>query len=211
MCVPSGVQSGRRVPDAERGLTGHAALGHCHTQVRPHWVTAIHRSGHTGPLPYTGQATLDHGNTCTCVHACWTTLGHDSTKVNPRLATSGQATLGHCNTGWTAAAELPHMLQSTGSGPLCTAYPGPTLVLAALCLPWCVCPHLSPLTSPLCRLNGARMVEQSAPRPEARQLLSPGSPLSSRRGTSPQPSASQRSSRKKGEGYGFLLIERCWS
>jgi hypothetical protein len=48
------------------------------------------------------------------------------------------------------------------------------------------------------RLNGARMVEQSAPKPDARLLLSPGSPLSSRRGSSPQPSASQRSSRKKG-------------
>lgn len=52
------------------------------------------------------------------------------------------------------------------------------------------------------RLNGGgRMVEQSAPKIDHSQLLTPGSPLSGRRESSPLPTGgSQRaSSRKKGQ------------
>ena len=57
-----------------------------------------------------------------------------------------------------------------------------------------------------CRLNGGgKMVEQSAPaKLDPRQMLTPGSPISSRRESSPLPMGSQRSTRRRGKQlYGF--------
>ena len=70
------------------------------SQAMLHWVTAIHRSGHTGPWQYMYMRTGPH----------WAMTVQRSSHTGPPQARPHWATVyTYCNTGWTAAAELPHV------------------------------------------------------------------------------------------------------